>query len=53
MPMYVHVLLGACVLITHSLHCHICAVSLSLYVAILNLAVWCALATFDLLAAAA
>ena len=40
------------VLITRRLHWHICPVSLSLLIAILNLAVWCAPATSDLCAAA-
>lgn len=47
------VLLYAHMLITRCLHWHICLVSLSLLIAILNLAVWRAPATFALCVAAA
>lgn len=56
MCVYVHVCvrvsLHAHVLITQRLDWRICPVSLSLHIAILNLAVWCAPATSDLCAAA-
>lgn len=51
--MHVCALLHAHVLITRHLYHRICPVSLSLLIAILNLAVWCAPATSDLCAATA